>query len=126
MTNDPELFDKVLTLSNHDDYRTKHRPEMVGFKYKMSNIQAAIGCGQMIRINELVNRKREILRSYQDEFVKQGINHHGFNQEPEGCLIGAWMTTAIMDTPSANSRISETLQRELKKSGIDARPFLNH
>ena len=34
----------------------------MGFKYKMSNIQAAIGCGQMERIEELIARKREILQ----------------------------------------------------------------
>jgi hypothetical protein len=46
VTNDPELYEHVLTLSNHG--RARHQPkqfwpDMVGFKYKMSNIQAAIG-----------------------------------------------------------------------------------
>ena len=33
---------------------------MIGFKYKMSNLQAAIGCAQIERIDELLTKKREI------------------------------------------------------------------
>ena len=42
--------------------------EMVGFKYKISNVQAAIGCAQMERIDELINRKREIFFQYYEYF----------------------------------------------------------
>jgi perosamine synthetase len=61
VTNDKELYDEVLTLSNHGRSRTQTKqfwPDTVGFKYKMSNIQAAIGCAQMERINELINKKK--------------------------------------------------------------------
>lgn len=126
VTNDPDLYEKVLTLSNHGRARGQSKqfwPDMVGFKYKMSNIQAAIGCAQMQRINELVVRKREILQSYKEEFINLDISYHGFNQELDGCSIGAWMTTVVMDTPSENSTLSETLQSGLRSRGIDARPF---
>jgi perosamine synthetase len=49
VTNDDALYEKVLTLSNHGRARGQTKqfwPDMVGFKYKMSNIQAAIGCAQ--------------------------------------------------------------------------------
>lgn len=126
VTNDPDLYEQVLTLSNHGRARGQSKqfwPDMVGFKYKMSNIQAAIGCAQMQRINELVDRKREILQSYKEEFKGLGISHQGFNPESHGCLIGAWMTTVVIDTPSENSTLSEVLQAGLRKKGIDARPF---
>ena len=49
------LYEHVLTLSNHGRARGQTKqfwPDMVGFKYKMSNIQAAIGCAQIERIEE--------------------------------------------------------------------------
>ena len=49
VTNDSDLYEQVLTLSNHGRSRLEQRqfwPETVGFKYKMSNIQAAIGFAQ--------------------------------------------------------------------------------
>ena len=92
-------------------------------KYKMSNIQAAIGCAQMLRANELVERKREILKTYKEEFLEQEIDHYAFNPEQEDCSIGAWMTTVIMARPSSNSDLSAKLQTKLRSCGIDARPF---
>ena len=126
VTNDPELYEHVLTFSNHGRARGQSKqfwPDMVGFKYKMSNIQAAIGCAQMQRINELVDRKREILQSYKEEFENLCIGHQGFNAELHGCTIGAWMTTVLIDAPSEDSMLSVTLQSGLRKRGIDARPF---
>jgi perosamine synthetase len=63
VTNDSELYEYVLTLSNHGRARGQIKQfwsDMVGFKYKMSNIQAAIGCAQIERIDELIQRKRDI------------------------------------------------------------------
>ena len=128
VTNDPDIYEQVLTLSNHGRARGQSKqfwPDVVGFKYKMSNIQAAIGCAQMQRINELVARKREILQSYKENFVNLDISHQGFNPEMHGCFIGAWMSTVVIDAPSENSTLSETLQTSLKKRGIDARPFFS-
>jgi perosamine synthetase len=125
VTSDDALHERVLTLSNHGRSAAQTRqfwPDMVGFKYKMSNIQAAIGCAQMQRINDLVDRKRAILQSYKEQFEILEIAHQGFNPELHGCLIGAWMTTVVMDTPSENSTLSEALQAGLRKKGIDARP----
>jgi len=126
VSNDPDLYEQVQTLSNHGRARGQSKqfwPDMVGFKYKMSNIQAAIGCAQMQRINELVSRKREILQSYKEEFENLDVIYRDFNPEPDGCFIGAWMTTVVMEIPSENSTLSETLQSRLRSRGIDARPF---
>ena len=69
VTNDPDLYEHVLTLSNHGRARNQVKqfwPNMVGFKYKISNIQAAIGCGQIERIEELIGRKKEIFSYYKN------------------------------------------------------------
>ena len=63
VTDDAALHETVLTLSNHGRARTQTRqfwPDRVGFKYKMSNLQAAMGCAQIERIDELVARKRAV------------------------------------------------------------------
>jgi len=73
ITNDLDLYEKVLTLSNHGRAKGQTKqfwPDDVGFKYKMSNIQAAIGYGQMERIDDLVRRKREIFQYYKNQLTK--------------------------------------------------------
>ena len=126
VTNDPDLYEQVLTLSNHGRARSQNKqfwPDMVGFKYKMSNVQAAIGCAQMKRINELVDRKVNILNAYEEEFKKLGIPYQRFNYQPIGCSIGAWMSTVVLETPAQDSRLAQVVQTGLNKKGIDARPF---
>lgn len=96
VTDDPELYEHVLTLSNHGRVRGQTKqfwPDMVGFKYKMSNIQAAIGCAQIERIDELTRRKREIFSYYRDHLaILPGLS---MNPEPAGTVNGAWMPTVV-------------------------------
>jgi perosamine synthetase len=69
VTNDPDLYERVFTLSNHGRAKGQIKqfwPDILGFKYKMSNIQAAIGCAQLQRIEELISKKRGILAYYKD------------------------------------------------------------
>ena len=69
VTQDSALYEKVLSLSNHGRARGQTRqfwPDMVGFKYKMSNVQAAIGCAQIERIEELIAGKRAVFRYYRE------------------------------------------------------------
>ena len=124
VTNDAALYEHVLTLSNHGRTRRQTRqfwPDMVGFKYKMSNIQAAIGCAQLERIEELISRKREILAYYKAELEKlPGVT---MNPELPDTINGAWMPTAVFDRALGITR--EALQTAFAADNIDARVFFH-
>lgn len=122
VTNDKALFDTVLTLSNHGRAvgQTKQFwPDMVGFKYKMSNVQAAIGCAQVERIDELIQRKRSILGYYREKL--DALSGLAMNPEPEGSQIGAWMPTVVFGRETGITR--EVLQAAFASENIDARVF---
>lgn len=124
VTNDADLYETVLTLSNHGRARGQTKqfwPDMVGFKYKMSNIQAAIGCGQMERIEDLTRRKRDILAYYRKHLEAQGGVM--LNSEPAETTNGAWMPTAVFDADSGVT--TEGLQQEFATNDIDARVFFH-
>jgi perosamine synthetase len=122
VTNDSELYECVLMLSNHG--RSKNQklqfwPDVIGFKYKMSNIQAAIGCAQMERVEELIRRKKEILTFYQSRLgILNGVS---MNLEREGVTTGAWMPVIVFDKDTGITR--EKLQQAFEKEDIDARVF---
>jgi len=121
VTNDPDLYEQVLTLSNHGRARTQTKqfwPDMVGFKYKMSNIQAAIGCAQMERIKTLISAKRRVFRFYHDRLKDLPLR---MNPEPEGCTNGYWMPTFVAEDGIPFNR--DDLIGELKAKGVDARVF---
>lgn len=122
VTNDAELYERVLTLSNHGRVRGQAKqfwPDVIGFKYKMSNLQAAIGCGQLERIDELISRKREIFDYYRSNLGElPGVS---MNPEPEGTKIGAWMPTVVFAPSTGITR--EKLQDAFSSANIDARVF---
>lgn len=122
VTNDDDLYEKILSLSNHGRARGQKKqfwPDMVGFKYKMSNIQAAIGCGQLERISELIARKKEIFKLYAEQLLKlPGIS---MNPEKPCTVNGYWMPTIVFDRETDVTR--EELQEAFGKDNIDARVF---
>ena len=124
VTNDADLYETVLTLSNHGRSRSQTKqfwPDMVGFKYKMSNIQAALGCAQMERIDELISRKREILEFYKSHL--DSLPGLKMNPEPDGVVNGAWMPTAVFGRDSGVT--AEQIRTDFSKENIDARVFFH-
>jgi perosamine synthetase len=124
VTDDAALFENVLTLSNHGRARGEKRqfwPSEVGFKYKMSNVQAAIGCAQLERIEALVARKREILRYYRRSLSE--IDGVSMNPEPAGTVLGAWMPTVVFAPKLGVTR--DGLQAAFAAENIDARVFFH-
>jgi perosamine synthetase len=122
VTNDEELFERSLSLSNHGRVRGQIQqfwPEMIGFKYKMSNVQAALGYGQLQRIDELIQRKREIMNTYRMYFGNQ--NSFSINEERPECRNGDWMPTVVWGHKSSNLR--DELRNTFLSIGIDARVF---
>lgn len=122
VTRDADLYERVLTLSNHGRARGQTKqfwPDAVGYKYKLSNIQAAIGCAQMERIDELIGRKREILAAYRDALAS--LDGVSMNPEPADTINGAWMPTVVFDERTGVTR--EKLQAALAAENVDARVF---
>ncbi len=122
VTNDADLYNRVLTLSNHGRTRRQIRdffPTTLGFKYKMTNVQAAIGCGQLERINVLVEKKREILNFYRSAFSE--YHNIKLNPEQSGTINGSWMPTLVFN--NQNIVDISALIHSLREQGIDARVF---
>lgn len=121
VTNDDALYERVLTLSNHGRARGEARqfwPESIGFKYKMSNVQAAIGCGQMERIDELIAGKRRVFEAYRDALAGLPLT---MNPEPAGTTNGYWMPTIVVDEGVPFDR--DALLSAFKAAHIDGRVF---
>lgn len=124
VTEDAAFHDRVLTLSNHGRAKGQTKqfwPDVVGFKYKMSNIQAALGTGQMERISDLIEKKREVFRYYQEQLAP--LKAIKMNPEPAGTVNGFWMPTAVFSRESGVTR--EKLQALFKAENIDARVFFH-
>jgi perosamine synthetase len=93
--------------------------EEVGFKYKMSTMQAALGLAQLERIDELVSTKRRIFEWYRQEL--SGIDGLQLNEEPPRTRNSYWMVSATLDERFDLPKTR--LIKLLHEDGIDSRPF---
>lgn len=119
VTDDRALYDRVVTLSNHGRAPGEKRqfwPERIGFKYKMSNVQAAIGCGQLERIDELIAGKRRVFDRYRASLAHLPIQ---LNPEPPGTTNGYWMPTLVVDEGIGVGR--DQLLDAFRANNIDGR-----
>lgn len=123
VTDDEAFFEKAKVLNDHG--RNIKDPENkmfwmrnYGYKYKMSNLQAALGCAQIKRIEELVDKKRTIFNWYKD-FLKEFPCQ--LNPEPDGTKNSYWLPTAVFEESINFDR--EAFFVMMKQNGIDSRPF---
>lgn len=122
VTNDEELFDRALQLRDQGRNPRESRKfwhEEIGFKYRMSAVQAALGLAQTERLTELVAKKREIFGWYQERLG--GLAGITLNAEPEGVLNSYWMSTLLVDPAIRLSK--EDMMAGFDEAGIDTRPF---
>ena len=121
VTDRKDLYDRCLTLRDHGRAPGEKMfwNAEVGYKYKMSSMQAALGLAQLERIDDLVERKRQIFSWYQENL--QSIEGITLNCEPSGTKNSYWMVTAIFDPKFGLSK--EDIIQMLKEKGIDSRPF---
>lgn len=121
VTQDAALYERVLTLSNHGRARGQERqfwPDRLGFKYKMSNLQAAIGCAQLERVDELVEAKRRVFEAYRSGLAGLPLR---MNPQPSGTVNGYWMPTIVVDESVPFER--DALMAEFRADAIDGRVF---
>ena len=123
VSNSLDLIKKIKVLNDHgrNSEDPDHKPYWMrnyGYKYKISNIQAAIGCAQVQRIDELINKKRKIFHWYKEllEFSPVKINI-----EKENTKNGYWLPTVIFHE-DLNVKIDEFFIYG-KSKGVDFRPF---
>ncbi len=91
----------------------------VGYNYRLSNICAAIGLGQMAVLDERVARRREIFSRYENALSRTGIT---FMPEPEGQVSTRWLT-ALTINPAETGVSREDIRQMLLKHEIESRPL---
>jgi perosamine synthetase len=121
LTDEDDLWARVLKLRDHGrepgDFMFFN--DEVGWKYKMSSMQAALGLAQLERVAELVDRKREIFRWYREDL--SDLNQVTLNFDIPGLFNSYWMTTVLLDPELGTNK--EVLVPRMRARGIDVRPF---
>ncbi len=94
----------------------------IGYNYRMSNICAAIGCGQMEALPNRVNRRREINRMYRNALER--ISSISLQTEPSANYYSNyWLTAILIDSTQTGGVTREDIRLSCEKVNIETRPL---
>ncbi len=122
ISDDKDLVKKARFLATQArDEAPHYQHSQIGYNYRMSNVLAGIGRGQMEVIDERVKKRRDNFFFYRKNLEKyEGIS---FLEEPEKSYFSNhWLTTILID-PSKRKITREDLQKELENENIETRPL---
>lgn len=120
VTDDDRLYERAAFLADQGRSRTiPFQVEEIGLKYKMSNIQAALGLAQLERIDELIAKRRQIYGWYRAKL--DGVEGIRLSTEKEGARSIHWMTSLVLDGSVPVGR--EEFRARLLDMCIDTRPI---
>lgn len=104
LTKDPELakLAKHLTTTAKQPHAWEYRHDMIGYNYRMPNINAALGCAQLEQLQDLLHAKRRLYQIYARAFADvEDVSLFG---EPEGCRSNYWLQTLVLAEDRVDQR----------------------
>lgn len=116
-TNSNELNEKMRLLKDHGMSKNKkYWHDVVGYNYRMTNLQAAIGLAQLERIEDIHKNRKRYEEAYEEVLDKKIFS---FQQNLENRKKITWLVSVLLN----NSINKDEYMKKLKEKGIDARPF---
>jgi dTDP-4-amino-4,6-dideoxygalactose transaminase len=119
---DPELIVKARFLATQArDPAPHYQHSQIGYNYRMSNVCAGIGRGQMEVLSQRVEQRRSNYERYAEEL--SGVPGVEFLPEPEGSFSNRWLTTILVDPEHTGGVTREDIRLALEKENIESRPL---
>jgi dTDP-4-amino-4,6-dideoxygalactose transaminase len=118
ISNNKNYTDKATFLATQArDQAPHYQHSEIGYNYRMSNVLAGIGRGQMEVLNDRVKARRANYEFYKRELAD--IEQITFTVEPKGSYSNRWLTTILTDSYQTREKIRWTLN----KQNIESRPM---
>jgi len=123
LTNDSQLAEKMRILRDHGmNPNRKYWHDIIGFNYRMTNMQAAVGVAQVRKLDEFVEKKRQIARWYFNRL--KALADKGLIKLPPQmpwAKCSYWMYSILIQDAFGSTR--DELIALLERNGIETRPL---
>ncbi|WP_421811694.1 DegT/DnrJ/EryC1/StrS family aminotransferase [Flagellimonas sp.] len=115
---DLKIKEKAISLATQArDNAPHYQHSTIGYNYRMSNVLAGIGRGQMEVLENRVKARRQNFEFYKENLSE--LSEIEFVSEPEGSYSNRWLTCVL--TPSFQVR--EKIRTALERDNIESRPL---
>lgn len=126
VSQDSGLIDRARFLAiQARDPAPHYQHSVIGYNYRLSNVLAGIGRGQMRVLDERIAQRRANFERYQQYFAgwQAKGRHIAYQSEPEGGYSNRWLTAILLD-PSRNAGLApDDIRLALAEENIEARPL---
>lgn len=122
ISNDQSIIEKARFLATQArDNAPHYQHSHIGYNYRMSNVCAGIGRGQMQVLNERVMQRRANFDFYLKALASlPGVS---FLDDPEGCFTNRWLTCILVDPEKSGGVSREIIRLALEVQNIESRPL---
>ena len=107
---------KHLTTTAKVPHKWEFIHDMVGYNYRMPNLNAALAVAQLENIDDFINSKRKLANSYKEFFSTQEPT---FFKEPEQSMSNYWLNTILLKNKDQRDKFLE----ETNSCGVMTRPI---
>lgn len=122
VSNREEWIQQARFLSTQArDNAPHYQHSSIGYNYRLSNVCAGIGRGQLKVLDERVIRRREIYQWYVERFNK--YSSITFQPEADGSFANRWLTCILVQPEKKSTAGRETIRLALEKNNIESRPL---
>lgn len=126
LSNNSEMIEKARFLSTQArDTAPHYQHSQIGYNYRISNVLAGIGRGQLEVLNDRVISRRCNFEKYKKYFSKH--NNEGFNikfqEEPDGYFSNRWLTCILVDPLTNNGLTRDEIRLKMEEENIETRPL---
>ncbi|WP_222535572.1 DegT/DnrJ/EryC1/StrS family aminotransferase [Pedobacter polysacchareus] len=122
ISNNEDIISKSRFLATQArDEAPHYEHSEIGYNYRMSNVAAGIGRGQMEVLNDRVAKRREHFETYKKAF--SDLESVCFVDEPPGYFSNRWLTAILIDSKFSKGIDRETIRVALNHENIESRPL---
>jgi aminotransferase in exopolysaccharide biosynthesis len=123
LTNCEDTHSKIrhITTTSKIKHEWEYHHDIIGYNYRMPNLNASLGCAQIEQLPNFLNSKRELFNLYLDKFKE--IRGVSLFKEPKKTKSNYWLQTLVLDKNSPDQL--EDILRVTNHAGFQTRPAWN-
>jgi dTDP-4-amino-4,6-dideoxygalactose transaminase len=126
LSNNAEMIEKARFLATQArDAAPHYQHSQIGYNYRMSNVLAGIGRGQLEVLSDRVSARRNNFERYKRFFSKYNKNGFSiqFQEEPKGYYSNRWLTCILVDPTTNKGLTREKIRLVMDEEDIETRPL---
>ncbi|MDP3803012.1 LegC family aminotransferase [Brevundimonas sp.] len=118
LTNDADLARRAkhLTTTAKRPHAWSFDHDEIGYNYRLPNLNAALGCAQLERLDDMIVRKRVLAGRYAEALA--GVEGVRLLTDPPGCRSNAWLNSLVLEAPE----LRDAVLTALNGAGLMSRP----